>query len=121
MPFERRRSRVLTAGLVALLCAGLLAAVALATTGPEQTRESYVARVEPICKTNTKANERILAGVRGEGKEGKAEARRGTVQAGGHRLRPRREADRGGPAASSRPGEADEVAGLPRGRAGVSE
>lgn len=118
MPFERRRSRVLTAGLVALLCAGLLAAVALATTGPEQTRESYVARVEPICKTNTKANERILAGVRGEGK---AEARRGTVQAGGHRLRPRRKADRGGPAASSRPGEADEVAGLPRGRAGVSE
>lgn len=79
MPFEKRRSRVLTAGLVALLCAGLLAAVALATTGPEQTRESYVARVEPICKTNTKANERILAGSAGRSRgEGRSSPRDGS-------------------------------------------
>lgn len=30
-----------------------------------------MARVEPICKTNTKANELILAGVRGEIKRGR--------------------------------------------------
>jgi hypothetical protein len=71
MPFESRPSKVLAAALVALLGAGLLAAAALAVTDPGQTRESYAARVEPICKANTKANERILAGVRKEVKEGK--------------------------------------------------
>ena len=55
----------------ALLCAAILAAAALAATDPEQTREGYVAQVEPICKTNTKANERILAGVRKEIRQGK--------------------------------------------------
>jgi hypothetical protein len=47
-----------------LALAGLLATTAFAATSPTQTRESYVAAVEPICKTNTKANEQILAGVR---------------------------------------------------------
>ena len=47
------------------------AAAALGVTSPEQTRESYVAQVEPICKTNTKANERILAGAEKKIKEGK--------------------------------------------------
>jgi hypothetical protein len=42
----------------------LLAATALAATSPTQTRESYATAVEPICKTNTKANEQILSGVR---------------------------------------------------------
>jgi hypothetical protein len=37
----------------------------------EMTRESYKAAVEPICKTNAEANERILKGVRKEVKEGK--------------------------------------------------
>jgi hypothetical protein len=37
----------------------------------EVTRESYREAVEPICKTNTQANERILKGVRKEVKEGK--------------------------------------------------
>lgn len=32
----------------------------------EVTRASYEASVEPICRADTKANERILAGVRGE-------------------------------------------------------
>lgn len=47
-----------------LVLAGLLVTTAFAATSPEQTRESYVAAIEPICKTNTKANEQILAGVR---------------------------------------------------------
>jgi hypothetical protein len=50
--------------VAAALGAPLVAAVALASTSPTQTREGYVASVEPICKTNTKANERILADVR---------------------------------------------------------
>jgi hypothetical protein len=37
----------------------------------EVTREGYVAAVEPICQTNTKANERILAGVKTEVRQGK--------------------------------------------------
>lgn len=48
----------------------LLAAVPLAL-GAEPTRETYVAAVEPICKANTKADEKILKGVRGEVKAGK--------------------------------------------------
>ncbi|HSS32290.1 MAG TPA: hypothetical protein VLL27_03315 [Solirubrobacterales bacterium] len=54
-----------------MLGVALVAAVALASTSPTQTRESYVAGVEPICKTNTKANERILADVRSDIKKGK--------------------------------------------------
>lgn len=71
MPFESRPSKVLAAALAALLCSALLASAALAITDPGQTREGYVARVEPICKVNTKSNERILAGVRKEIKQGK--------------------------------------------------
>jgi hypothetical protein len=37
----------------------------------EVTRQSYREAVEPICKTNTEANERILGDVRGEVKTGK--------------------------------------------------
>jgi hypothetical protein len=37
----------------------------------EVTRESYKEAVEPICKTNTQANERILKGVRKDVKQGK--------------------------------------------------
>ncbi len=50
---------------------GTLAAIVLVTLavapladGAEQTRETYKAQVEPICKTNRKANERIMAGAR---------------------------------------------------------
>lgn len=50
--------------VAALALVALLATAAFAATSPDQTRESYVAAVEPICKTNTKANEQILAGVR---------------------------------------------------------
>jgi hypothetical protein len=50
---------------------GTLAVVALAmlslaplAVGDEQTRESYKAAVEPLCKANREANERIMAGAR---------------------------------------------------------
>jgi hypothetical protein len=57
----------------------------------EVTRDSYKEAVEPICKANTEANERILKGARGKVKHGKlkqaagqffraATALRGTVK-----------------------------------------
>jgi hypothetical protein len=49
----------------------LLVTAAFAATSPDQTRENYVAAVEPICKQNTKANEQILTGVRKKIKQGK--------------------------------------------------
>lgn len=59
------RSRKLAASsAIAVFAVALLAAGAFAATSPDQTRETYTAAVEPICKTNTKANEQILSGVR---------------------------------------------------------
>ncbi len=50
---------------------GTFAAIALVTlavaplaAGEEQTRETYKAQVEPICKSNRIANERIMRGAR---------------------------------------------------------
>lgn len=40
----------------------------------EMTRDSYKEAVEPICKTNTEANEKILEGVREKVKAGKLDA-----------------------------------------------
>lgn len=71
MRFRRCTSRVAVGAVTAALSMILAAAVALGSTSPTQTREGYVAQVEPICKTNTKANERILSGVRGQIKQGK--------------------------------------------------
>jgi hypothetical protein len=71
MHLERRHSRSFAVLFTALLCAASLAGEALGATDPEQTREGYVAQVEPICKTNTQANERILKGARKEVREGK--------------------------------------------------
>jgi hypothetical protein len=71
MRFRSFTSRAALAVVAAVVCAVALAAVALGSTSPTQTREGYVAQVEPICKTNTKANERILANVRGYIKKGK--------------------------------------------------
>ena len=48
--------------------------VAVPFAQAEATRESYKEAVEPICKTNTEANERILKGVRGKFKAGKLKA-----------------------------------------------
>jgi hypothetical protein len=57
-----RKLALLTAALFCLL-------VSLAAA--EETRESYKAKVEPICQVNAKANERILKGVRQLVKQGK--------------------------------------------------
>lgn len=45
--------------------------IATVANAAEVTRESYREAVEPICKANTKANERIFAGVRTEVRKGK--------------------------------------------------
>jgi hypothetical protein len=71
MHLERRGSGSFAALFVVLLCATTLAGAAFGSTDPEQTREGYAAQVEPICKTNTQANERVLKGVRKEVRQGK--------------------------------------------------
>jgi gas vesicle protein len=60
------KTRTLFAVLGAM--ALLLAAPAL---GAEQTRESYTEAVEPICKSNAEASDRILDGVKQEVRQGK--------------------------------------------------
>jgi hypothetical protein len=69
--------KVPAAVIAALALTALLASAAFAVTSPDQTRETYVAKVEPICKKNTKANEAILAGVRQKIKQGKLDAAAG--------------------------------------------
>jgi hypothetical protein len=65
-----RSSKLAVSAFAALSVVALGATGALAVTSPDQTRESYVVAVEPICKTNTKSNEQILAGVRNKIKKG---------------------------------------------------
>jgi hypothetical protein len=62
---SKTRIRSIGLGALALLLAAPLA------MGAEPTRESYTAQVEPICKQNAQASERILEGVKGEVKAGK--------------------------------------------------
>jgi len=64
MKIVRSSSKLVATATAALLATALLAPGAVAVTSADQTRETYVAQVEPICKTNTKANEQILSGVR---------------------------------------------------------
>lgn len=71
MKTATRSSKLFVSAAAALLILALGATVALGVTSPEQTREGYVAQVEPICKTNTKANERILDGAEQKVKQGK--------------------------------------------------
>ncbi len=59
-----RAAAFLTVLVLALACAGLALAA-------EATREEFVARAEPICKSSREASGRILAGVRAEVKAGK--------------------------------------------------
>ncbi len=61
------RGKLATIAALALLA---LAATPLAR-GEEQTRESYKAQVEPICRANRRANERIMAGVKERVNSGK--------------------------------------------------
>jgi hypothetical protein len=64
------RSRSLTA--VGLALAGMLATAVVALA--DVTRADYLAQVEPICKANTEANQRILRGARARAKNGKLKA-----------------------------------------------
>jgi hypothetical protein len=68
----RRVPRPHVAALTAvILLAALLLLLTSRPAGAEEvTRESYKAAVEPICRTDTQANERILAGVREEVQKG---------------------------------------------------
>jgi hypothetical protein len=61
-----RKSSLSLLGLAACVVLIVSAPVALATVSPTQTREGYVAAVEPICKRNSEANSRILKGVKGQ-------------------------------------------------------
>lgn len=69
-----KRSRAIAAVLVAMLA---LTAVAFAAEEP--TREAYVATVEPICKRDRQAAEKILAGT-------KDAIRKGRLQVAGRQL-----------------------------------
>ncbi len=71
MRFRRRTSGIAVGAATAGIATILVTAVALASTSPTQSREGYRAQVEPICKSNTKANERILGGVKGQIRQGK--------------------------------------------------
>jgi hypothetical protein len=58
------------ATVLTLACATLALVTSLAAAS-EVTRDSYREAVEPICKTDTQANERIFAGVKQEVRQGK--------------------------------------------------
>jgi hypothetical protein len=64
--WEMRR----TLGTLAAVAVAMLAIAPLAH-GEDQTRETYKARVEPICQANRQANERIMAGARDRVNKGK--------------------------------------------------
>jgi len=56
---------------IAIATVLLLLALAATAFAAETTRGEYTESVEPICKKNTQANERILAGVKAEVRAGK--------------------------------------------------
>lgn len=60
--------------LVLLLVATAVLCGAVPSMAAEATQDSYVEAVEPICKANTEANEKILKGVRAKVKAGKLDA-----------------------------------------------
>ena len=59
--------------IIAIVSGSLVVALVLAAAAfaAEVSRDEYKDAAEPICKTNTQANERILAGVSKEVKQGK--------------------------------------------------
>jgi hypothetical protein len=57
--------------LAVVFAAAVPASAAFAAQSPEVTRASYKEAVEPICQTDTEANERILAGVKSQVRSGK--------------------------------------------------
>ena len=67
---ERHMTRLARVAAVAICAAGLLSPALGHALAAEATRASYREAVEPICKADTEANERILAGVKGEVRAG---------------------------------------------------
>ena len=59
-------------GLAAAAVAVLLASAVPLAGAAELSRDEYVARVEPICKTNVLANKRIFKGAKGRGEGGRS-------------------------------------------------
>lgn len=57
--------------LIASFAAVLMLLAAVPASGAEVTPDEYKERVEPICKADTEANEKILDGVRANVKAGK--------------------------------------------------
>lgn len=79
---RRRGGRMLALfGLVAL-CLGVASAAAA-----EVSRDSYREAVEPICKANTEANQRILKGVRAEVRRGELKLAAAQFDEAGNALR----------------------------------
>lgn len=71
---ERTKMRA-SRGAMALAAIGLVAALLGASAGAEEmTRDSYVQRVEPICKRNTEANRRIFKGAKAKVQAGSLRA-----------------------------------------------
>jgi hypothetical protein len=68
---EGRQDEVRPAGLVTLIVLATVIASSAFASAAEITRTSYREAVEPICKSDTQANERILAGVKTEVRAGK--------------------------------------------------
>jgi hypothetical protein len=68
-----------------VLAAALMGAVP--AMAAEATPESYKEAVEPICKSNTEANEKILKGVRGKVNAGKLDAAAKQVRAAARALK----------------------------------
>lgn len=60
-----------TPGTVAAIALAMLAVAIPAHAAEEQTRESYVAQVEPICKRDKAAGEQILSGTKDDIKQGR--------------------------------------------------
>ena len=58
----------------------LIAVFASLAGAAEITRDEYVERVEPICKANTEANEKILSGVRADVKQNKLKLAAGKLE-----------------------------------------
>lgn len=60
-----------TLGTIAAIAVAMLAVAVPAVGAEEQTREGYVAQVEPICKRDKAAGEQILSGTKNDINEGK--------------------------------------------------
>ncbi len=72
MGSSARNSRLPMFGLALVVALVAAVPVALAAEGEaEITRPEYAVKVEPICAANTKANSRILKGVKGQVNKGK--------------------------------------------------